>query len=142
MCFPVRGGGQTVPFAVWVADAQDECILGLDPRRAVGLVLDLKDSTLTLPGGQCVQLTSGSTCAGPTMAIANATDATTQQLAQSQWAVEEVGGIAAVIWDKNCEGLTQEQRGRLWEVLLEFKDGAGLIHMVKHHIDTWGCPPH
>lgn len=75
-----------------------------------------------------MQLTSGSARTRLTVVIANATNATTQKLTESLGAGEEEGCIAAVrgIWAKNCEGLTQEQQGRLWELLLEFKaEGCG-----------------
>ncbi|KAG7496361.1 hypothetical protein JOB18_017623 [Solea senegalensis] len=81
---------------------------------------------------------------------ANTTETTMQLPAEFPVAEGEEERVAAVrrIWAKNCEGLTQQQQDKLWQVLLEFrdifalKDGeVGLTHMVEHFIDTGDARP-
>lgn len=47
------------------------------------------------------------------------------------------------VWKKNCDGLTLQEQGLMWQLLLEFKDcfslsedNVGRTNLIHHNIDT------
>lgn len=56
------------------------------------------------------------------------------------WEDEERISAVREIWAKNCEGLTQAQQEKLWEVLLEFKDIFALNESEVGYLVLGGTP--
>ncbi len=52
------------------------------------------------------------------------------------------------IWSKHCDGVSEQQKVRLWELMEDFKDifalnenEVGLTHLVQHVVDTGDARP-
>ncbi len=163
-------GGVAVTFSAWVADVRDPCILGLDFLRLTGCALDLGAGVLVLPGGQHVQLMSPSqqvTQVVPTYSltahpevrgssalgvqsghIGSPGDQRVLTPLQQPMDMEDRAGAVRGIWERNCDGLDDQQKMHLWQLLWEHRDifalsgdEVGLTHLVEHHIDTGGAKP-
>ncbi|XP_063333353.1 uncharacterized protein LOC134629763 [Pelmatolapia mariae] len=146
--FQFKVGDLGVPYAAWVADVQDACILGLDFLRAIGGVLDLGKGFLILPDGKRVQLIPPPVCPASAAASTSTSETPAYPLTALQAGEEERLSAMRSIWSKNCEGLTPQQQESLWQVLKEFRDifvlkesDVGLTHLVEHVIETGDPQP-
>lgn len=156
-------GSLAVTFSPWVAEVKDPCVLGLDFLRGIGCILDLAADMLILPGGQAIQMIPPHNQVFPVVPIfctaahsetvnphldeirpSPPTPATQAVMLPDDSALplqqvvvpldrrEAIRGI----WEKNCVGLDEQQKGELWQVLWEL--GTHLPSMkMKWASHTW-----
>lgn len=140
----LRMGETVVKQEVWLADIQEDCILGLDALRAVGAVIWTREPQLEV-GDRVLRA-----LAGPHKPGGDRNSPRTQCLAPSPWTgvSAETASALEELCQRSRVGLNQAEGEQLQTLLVEYRHlfassdlECGHTNLVQHHIDTGNATP-